>query len=279
MKISQHHRVNVFGIEIDRVTLLQAVDRLDGWMAEADRSCKYVVTPNLDHAVQLQKNPSLRNAYANASMVVADGWPLVTASRLSGSPLPERVAGSDLVPALLNCANQSNHERTVFLLGAAPGVAEIAARKIEKQWPSVRVVGTDSPPMGFEHNPAANQQICERINGCRPDLLIVGFGAPKQELWLSRFHQNLSVGVAIAAGATIDFFAGRQQRAPVWVQRARLEWSHRLLTNPRRLAGRYARNAWELPRLIFRDCISRRDGLELTEQTAENKESFSKRDD
>ncbi|MEI6541682.1 MAG: WecB/TagA/CpsF family glycosyltransferase, partial [Planctomycetota bacterium] len=97
----------------------------------------------------------------------------------------------------------------------------------------------------------------ERIQACSPDVLIVGFGAPKQELWLKRFHEDLTCKVAIAAGATIDFLAGRQTRAPVWVRNLNLEWSHRLLTNPRRLASRYARNAWMLPGLIYREWQNR----------------------
>lgn len=249
--------IDLFGIRIDQVTLAQAVGRLEGWIENGERECRYVVTPNLDHVVQFQENPELRDAYSSASLVVADGWPLVSASRLFRNPLPERVAGSDLVPALFDAVCHSGRERTVFLLGAAPGVAEVAARKIQEQWPAVRVVGTYSPPLRFEHDCSETDRIREKINTCSPDILVVGFGAPKQELWLREHYHELSAGVAIAAGATIDFFAGQQKRAPVWVQRLRLEWSHRLLTNPRRLAGRYARNAWELPRLIYREHITR----------------------
>jgi len=207
-----------------------------------------------------QENAALRQAYAEASMVVADGWPLVTASRMFGRPLPERVAGSDLVPELFTECERRGAVRTVFLLGAAPGVADVAAKAISRRWSKVNVVGTYSPPLGFEKNEKETTKIIGLINECSPDILIVGFGAPKQELWLQQVYQRLSVGVAFAAGATIDFLAGRQTRAPRWVQTIRMEWSHRLLTNPYRLAGRYAKNASQLPRLIFEEWRGKRRG-------------------
>lgn len=255
-------RIRIFGMSVDRVNLTEAVQRINGWCDNNDNKCHYVVTPNLDHAVQFQNNVAFRTAYEKASLVVADGWPIVTASRLFANALPERVAGSDLIPALLSSA-RPEQTRTVFLLGAAEGVAEVAAANIRQNWSGIKVVGTYSPPFGFEGDAVVKQDIIRRINHCRPDLLIVGFGAPKQELWLSEFHDQLSVGVAIAAGATIDFLAGRQTRAPVWIRRLRLEWSHRLLTNPRRLAGRYAKNAWQLPWLMYREFCEQRDSRQL----------------
>lgn len=258
MKSASIPEVSLFGMKIHRVTLQESVGTLMGWMNDQSQPCRYVVTPNLDHAVQIQSSHSFREAYTSASLVVADGWPLVSASRLFSSPLPERVAGSDLVPALIDGMNEAGESRTVFLLGAASGVAEIAAQKIQEQWPAVTVCGTDSPPIGFEKNDEECQRIIRKINQCNPDLLVVGFGAPKQEIWLHHYHRDLSARVAIAAGATIDFLAGRQIRAPRWMQKLKLEWSHRLLTNPRRLTGRYIRNACRLPLLVYRENAARR---------------------
>ena len=257
-----HERVSVFGIDIDRVTLSSAAARLADWAETGDRGCRYVVTPNLDHVLLYQENEALRQAYADASLVVADGWPLVTASRMSRTPLPERVAGSDLVPGLFSEIERRGAPRSVFLLGAAPGVGKTAADAIHRRWSNVEVVGTYSPPLGFEKDEVETKRIIRLINECSPDILIVGFGAPKQELWLQKMQHELCVGVAFAAGATIDFFAGRQTRAPRWVRMMRLEWSHRLLTNPRRLAGRYARNAIRLPRLMFEERFRRNIGTE-----------------
>lgn len=261
MIAAKHERVSVFGIDIDRVTLNSAAARLTDWVESGDRHCRYVVTPNLDHVLLYHENAALRQAYADASLVVADGWPLVTASRMSGRALPERVAGSDLVPGVFSEIERRGVTRTVFLLGAAAGVADAAADVIHSRWSNVKVVGTYSPPLGFEHDAAETSKINNLINEKSPDVLVVGFGAPKQELWLQRFHKQLDVKIALAGGATIDFFAGRQTRAPEWMRTLRLEWTHRLLTNPRRLAARYARNAVSLPGLILQEHLDSRRGF------------------
>jgi len=239
----------------------QALDLVGRWIAAPEYECRYVVTPNVDHIVKLQSDDKLRAAYLNASLVVADGWPLVAASRLLRKPLPERVAGSDLVPRLFDFSVNPEPLR-VFLLGAAPGVAEKASVQIERRWRNVLVCGTHSPPLGFEYSAELNADIVARVNRYKPDILIVGLGAPKQEIWLDRFRTQLRVKVAVAAGATIDFLAGEQQRAPKWVQRIALEWLHRAFTNPRRLAGRYLYGAWAFPRIVAREAIhpTRSDG-------------------
>jgi len=245
--------VRLFGMEIDRVTMSQAVERVLDLAADHESGCRYVVTPNLDHAVMFQENSALRAAYADAALILADGWPLVTASRWLGKPLPERVAGSDLTPALFSAACQTRRPLRVFLLGAAPGVAERAAQAIEKRWPAVHVCGHCSPPLGFEREPATNKRILEQVAAARPDLLVVGLGAPKQELWLHAHRDELEVPVALGVGATIDFLAGERRRAPRWMQQVHLEWLHRLASEPRRLAARYWRDATVFPRLLYRD--------------------------
>jgi N-acetylglucosaminyldiphosphoundecaprenol N-acetyl-beta-D-mannosaminyltransferase len=253
MSVVPESKVSMFGMEIDRVTLGGAVSQLFEWIDAGDRECRYAVTPNLDHVVQYQEKADLRAAYQSASLVLADGWPLVTASRLFRDALPERVAGSDLVPALFSHAQASKKSVTVFLLGAATGVGEIAAEAIQSRWSCVNVVGTYSPPLGFEHDAGEVARIRDRINSASPDILVVGLGAPKQELWLAENHASIKAGVAIAGGASIDFLAGRQKRAPRWMQRMNLEWSHRLMSHPRRLSRRYLRDAVMLPRLLMRE--------------------------
>ncbi len=243
--------VNLFGMQINRVTMRQSVDRVLEWCREpGGDACRYVVTPNVDHAVLFQRRADLREAYADASLVLADGAPLVLASRLFGRPLPERVAGSDLVPRLFDAAETP---LKVFLLGAAPGVARAAAARIKRCWPGVEVVGTCSPPPGFENDRAETARILSAVAAASPDLVIVGLGAPKQELWVHCHRHALRAKVALCAGATIDFLAGHRRRSPVWMRRAGLEWLHRLASEPRRLAGRYARDAWVYPQLLWRE--------------------------
>lgn len=188
-------------------------------------------------------------------MVLADGFPIVAAAKLLGEFIPQRVAGSELVPQLLASFSADAPIR-VFLLGAGPGVAQRAAKQIERRYPGAQVVGTHCPPMGFEHDPAQNAEILERLQAAQADLLIVGLGAPKQELWVDKYRHVLPVKVAVCAGATIDFLAGEKRQAPVWMRRSGLEWLHRLAHEPRRLRRRYTNNALSFPGLMLRELRS-----------------------
>ena len=132
--------------------------------------------------------------------------------------------------------NADNNPLKVFLLGAAPGVAERAAERIHERWPSVEVVGSYSPPLGFEKDACENENILQQVAAAKPDVLVVGLGAPKQELWVHTHCQQIAAPVALCVGATIDFLAGEKPRAPVWMRRTGLEWVHRLASEPRRLA-------------------------------------------
>jgi N-acetylglucosaminyldiphosphoundecaprenol N-acetyl-beta-D-mannosaminyltransferase len=248
-------RIEMFGMEIDALRMQDVVDQIYAWVAAGDGLCRFVVTPNVDHAVVFQQHEGLRRAYAQASLVLADGMPILLASRLLRRPLPERVPGSDLVPALFAAA--VGRSLRVYLLGAAPGVADRAAVKIETTWPSVQIVGTCSPAMGFEKNAEQNRQILEGIATAKPDVLVVGLGAPKQELWLAAHRHEIQAPVALAVGASIDFLAGEKARAPKWMRAIGLEWLHRLASEPRRLFRRYARDAWIFPQLLWRELRQR----------------------
>ena len=248
--------VELFGMDLSRVTMRDAAEQILAWCGEPRNGlCRYVVTPNVDHVVMFQHRADLRAAYRGASLVLADGAPLILASRLlharqPDNRLPERVAGSDLVPFLFD---KTEKPLRVFLLGAAPKVAEWAAARISLRWRSVHVVGTYSPPLGFEHDKSEQNRILAAVADAAPDLLIVGFGAPKQELWVHANQSSLCANVALCAGATIDFLAGHRQRSPKWMRRCGLEWVHRVASEPRRLAGRYARDAWTFPQLMWRE--------------------------
>jgi N-acetylglucosaminyldiphosphoundecaprenol N-acetyl-beta-D-mannosaminyltransferase len=245
-------RVELFGVEIDPLRMDQAVAQIFAWVQDTAGRCQFVVTPNVDHVVLLQKHAGLQAAYRDAGMVLVDGAPVLWSSRLLRRPLPERVAGSDLVPALFSAASSERRLR-IFLLGAGPGVAERAVTNIRSRWPAVEVVGTYSPPLGFEKNETENKAILARIAGARPDVLIVGLGAPKQELWVHQNRSRLTAKVALCVGATIDFLAGERSRAPIWMRDVGLEWLYRVASEPRRLAARYAKDAWIFPRLLARE--------------------------
>lgn len=242
---------HLFGIKIDAIRMPEAVAALRGWIDEAPLQCRYVVTPNVDHTVLLQENPALRDSYQDADLILADGHPIVWASKFLRQPIPERVPGSELVPALFDSYDQGGRLR-VFLLGAMPGVGAVAAKNIHHQWPNVETVGVYSPPLGFENNPEENNNILGRIALVQPDVLIVGLGAPKQEIWVNQHRQAIRAKTALCVGATIDFLAGEQKRAPAWMQKSGIEWLHRMCSQPKRLVKRYAKDAWVFPQLIWR---------------------------
>ena len=245
------NKTHLFGINIDVLDMDGAVSRLRDWVESGTRKCRYVVTPNVDHAVLFQENESLRDAYEGADMVLADGHPIVWTSMFLGKRLPERVAGSELVPKLFDSFNREGKLR-VFLLGAAEGVGARAAENMKSQWPNVETVGVYSPPMGFEKCDKQCDIILEKLAEADADVVVVGLGAPKQEIWVNKFADRIPAAAALCVGATIDFLAGEKKRAPVWMQRSGIEWLHRMCSEPKRLVKRYARDAWIFPQLVFR---------------------------
>lgn len=228
--------IRLFGIAIDNLTMAQALERLRILLTE-EGGHHYVVTPNVDHVVRLRRDALFRQAYAGASMVLADGMPLVWASRWLGRPLKMRVTGADLLPCV--CELAASMDKSVFLLGGLDGVAERAAHNLRLAYPRLQIAGTYSPPMGFERDPAEERRVVERVNGAKPDVLALAFGAPKQELWIAGHRQDLHFGVALCIGAAIDYAAQAVERAPHWMQQRGLEWLWRLMQEPRRLWKRY----------------------------------------
>ncbi len=225
----------ILGIPFHTMTLAGAVDRIEAMVA--DGGVHYVVTPNVDFLVKAQRDTELRRILVRADLVLCDGKPIVWASHLLGGALPARVSGSDLIPSLIQSAARLGWR--IFLLGGSPEVAAAAARRIAETHPSLPPVAFYSPPFRplSEMNDA---EIIEKVRAARPDVMLVCFGCPKQEKWMSRNRDALGVPVMIGAGATIDFLADKVARAPVWMQRSGTEWLFRLLQEPRRLAWRYA---------------------------------------
>jgi N-acetylglucosaminyldiphosphoundecaprenol N-acetyl-beta-D-mannosaminyltransferase len=196
-----------------------------------------VITANVDHLVILERDRAFRRAYEQADLVVPDGVPLLWAARLLGHRLPGRIAGSDLIFDL--CALCGREGLGVYLLGGRPGVADAAARAITARYAGLRVVGTACPPFGFERRPAEVRRIVEAIRASGADLLLAGLGAPKQELFLAQHWDDLGVTVGLGVGIALEYLAGTMRRAPRWMQSSGLEWSWRLLSEPRRLWKRY----------------------------------------
>lgn len=207
----------VLGVPIDNLTVAEALDRLEMFVERGRRTGKshQVAMVNADFVVRSLQNPELRLLLQEADMVTADGMPLVWGARLLGVPLAGRVTGADLVPALAERAAARGY--SLFLLGAAPGVAVRAAEVLQEQFPGLRIAGALSPPDGsaLEMSP----QIVEEIRKAGPDILLVASGSPKQENWIGMRGPALGVPVMIGVGGTLDFIAGPSKRAPRWIQR------------------------------------------------------------
>lgn len=244
----------VWGVPFAPMTLEETVAAIDSLIEE--RRPSYFITANLHYVMLTHQEPDLDAINRRAAFILADGAPIVAASRRLPSQLPERVAGSDLIFHL--CELAARKGRRLFFLGAPPGVAEEAADKLRNRYPGLQIVGTACPPFR-KLSAQEHQALVDEIRGARPDLLFVAFGQPKGERWISENLERIDVPVAVQVGASLEFAAGRFARAPRWMQKTGLEWLFRLLQEPRRLTSRYARNAAFLGRMRLRE---QRGGLE-----------------
>ena len=197
----------------------------------------WIVTPNLEILRQFTEDPASRELILAASHRVADGAPIVWASRLAGIPVPERVPGSDLVLSLPQAAAEAGV--SVFLLGGNPGVAAIAAERLRSQYPGLHSVDFYCPPFRFEEDPKELERIKQALQEAQPTLVLVGLGFPKQEQLIASLRPEMPQAWFVGIGISLSFLAGDQQRAPAAMQRLGLEWVHRLWHEPRRLFRRY----------------------------------------
>ena len=243
-------RVRIGELAIDAVTFSQALDEIAALVGR--RNGGAVFTPNVDHVVKAERYDAFRKAYSHADLCLADGMPLLWASRLLGSPLPEKVSGSDLVLPLRRGA--AERAWRLYLLGGGRGVAVEAAEKLTDEL-GVNIVGTDSPAVDLDGRADRSDDTVEKLVVTRPDLVLVALGAPKQELWIDRFGDRIKPAVAMGVGGSLDFVVGRTTRAPAWISRVGLEWLFRLGQEPRRLSRRYL---IEDPRFVFIVARSRR---------------------
>lgn len=241
-------RMKFLNTEIDNLTMMEAVQKIEQLILNKKPS--YVVTPNVDHIVKLETDKEFQKVYKEADLILTDGMPLIWISKIKKTPIKEKVSGSDLFPEV--CKLSANKGYKVFLLGAAKGIAIKAAENLKLKYDGLNIVGTYSPSYGFENNEDEIEQIIEMINEVKPDVLAVGLGAPKQEKFLYKFRNRLNVPVSLAIGASIDFEAGNINRAPKWMQRLGLEWSYRLIKEPKRMFKRYLVDDLKIFKIILK---------------------------
>ena len=216
-------KINILGVAFDALTLGEAEERADALLCSGAGG--YIVTANPEIVLRCREDAAYAAAVNGAKLVLADGVGDLCAARILGTPLPGRVAGADLVPRLL--ARLAERGGSVFLYGARPGVAERAGESLQSACPGLRIAGTEN---GYISDETALFAALEQE---KPDLLLLGLGAPRQELWMAENRQR-TPAVMIGVGGLLDVFAGDIPRAPEAWQRLGLEWLYRLLREPRR---------------------------------------------
>jgi N-acetylglucosaminyldiphosphoundecaprenol N-acetyl-beta-D-mannosaminyltransferase len=223
-------QVRILNLVIDNLSMAQLLDELKEGV---------VFTPNVDHLMKVQRDAEFAHLYSQVDYALCDGKIVQHAARFLGTPVKEKISGSDLFPAFYNY-HRHNPQIKIFLLGARPGVAVKAAAKINDQVGREMVVGSYAPPFGFESDAQEIDYICDLIHASGATVLAVGLTPPKQEKLIFKIKQRLPlVKIFLAIGGTIDFEAGNVQRSPQWVSEAGLEWLYRLLSEPKRLWRRY----------------------------------------
>ncbi len=228
-------RVNLLDTWIDSVDLEGAVARIDGFVRA--RTPHQIVTVNVDFLRLSSQDYSFRDLINTSDLAVPDGMPLLWGARLQGEALPERVTGADLIVECARLAAVRGY--SIFLLGAAPGVAEQAATALRARFPALRIAGTYAPPVG-PFSADEQEKMVRLIQELQPDMLFVAFGAPRQDRWIRANMRRLGVPVCMGVGGSFDFLAGRVKRAPLWMQDYGLEWLYRVTQEPGRLWRRYA---------------------------------------
>ena len=228
-------RINICNVNIDNITFIEAIKNVEDLVLK--RRNVYVITPNVDHIVNINKDDEFKRIYNEAALVLPDGMPLIWAAKLLGRPLKEKISGSDLFLKL--CKMSFNKGYKVYFLGGREKAAEKSAEILKIMYPGIQIAGIYCPRFGFENDPAENNKITEMIKAAKPDILFVGIGSPKQEKWIYKHKNEYRVPVSIGVGAAFDFMSGMIRRAPVWMQKAGLEWFWRLMMEPKRLWKRY----------------------------------------
>ncbi len=240
-----YNSVSILGVRVDDVTFEDALMHVE--RAVVSRGLCQVATVNVEFIMEARRNPAFRRVLAQASLCVPDSAGVVWAARRQGRPLRQRVAGVDLVERI--AARAAERGWRIYFLGAAPGVAERAALVLTERYAGLKVAGcyVGSP------RPNEEDEIVGWVRAANPDVLCVAYGAPQQDLWISRNQVRTGVPVAIGVGGSFDYIAGVAQRAPIWMRRVGLEWLHRLMKEPRRL-----RRQMVLPKFMILILMNRR---------------------
>ena len=245
--------VNVLACPITKLDLDGFVTRIEKFIASA--MPHYVAVVNVAKLVQMRSDKELARSVLSADLIGADGVPLIWVSRLFGTPLPGRVNGTDLMHRLLERAHEKNYR--VFFFGAQEKVLQKVLEVVRQNYPGVQIAGFQN---GY-FTAAEELAIVQKIRNAKPDILFIAFGTPKKELWVKKYVSAMGVPLIHGVGGSFDVLAGIIPRAPLWMQRAGLEWLFRLCQEPRRMWRRYLTTNTVFVMLILWEWLRFRVGL------------------
>ncbi|WP_249711207.1 MULTISPECIES: WecB/TagA/CpsF family glycosyltransferase [Bacillus cereus group] len=252
--------VKLFNVDFSNLSMNETINCMEKIIEtnKKNNMQDYVVTPNVDHIVNVHKDSSFREIYKGATLTLVDGAPIFMVSKKIGTPLKEKVSGSDLTPHLFELAQRNNYK--VFIFGSREGVPDLAIQKIRSKYGYTFPIESYSPPFGFEKQPDVLGESIKKIQGFQPDILLVSLGSPKGERFIYENLKELNVPISLQIGASIDFIAGTVKRAPIWMQKVGLEWFYRFLQEPKRMFRRYFINDSYFLVLVFKEFFKRRRG-------------------
>lgn len=247
-------KIPFLGIKIDNLTLDETIEQIFLFIKE--KTPVQIVGVNVDQIVRVNKNTYSKKIFNEAKLVFVDGKPIMPMSKLLGYPIKQRTTGPDLMEKL--CKEGATYGYKIFLLGAGPGVAAKCGSILEKKYPGIKVVGSYSPPFGFEKDKDEIDRINNMLKESEADMLFVGMGSPKQDIFIYENMDKYQIPVSFSMGAALDFIAGNIERAPRWMINCGLEWVHRILQNPKRLWKRYLVDDMAIIPLFFKELLTKK---------------------
>jgi N-acetylglucosaminyldiphosphoundecaprenol N-acetyl-beta-D-mannosaminyltransferase len=252
----KHKKVNILGIPVSSLTMDELFSDWERVIQEGPKA-QVCITP-VNSILAARATARVQEIYKNADYVLCDGVPVKWASEFLGTPIKQRITGLDVLPRIFPFALKNDF--SIFLLGASPGVAETLKQVMEAKHPGVQIVGTFVPPFRAVFSEEENEQMIQAINAVKPDMLLVSLTAPKQDIWIAENLEKLDTHVAIGIGGAFEVAAGMIKRAPVWMQKAGLEWFYRFLQEPKRMFKRYFVEAPVFIPLIIKQRFNTRSG-------------------
>lgn len=229
------NRMKFMNTYIDNVSRKEAIEYIESFINSG--KIGYVITPNVDQIIKIEKNIYFKEICNNAELLLTDGHPLIWISKFYHKPIKEKICGSDFMLELCGICAKKGY--SIFLLGAKPGVASTAAKKLKEKYHGLKVAGTYSPPFGFENNEKEIMNINQILLNSKADILFVGMGAPKQSIFIYENMNKYRIPISFSVGAAIDFAAGNVKRAPKWMSNHGFEWLFRITQDPKRMFKRY----------------------------------------